>query len=241
MSLRGIDVSNNNGAVNWAKVSGDGIKFAWCKATEGTWFDDDYLAGNLQGARAYGVAVGAYHYARPDRCSPEAEADFFLSRYKPVAGDLLPVLDFETHASLSPAAMTAWANRFMERVKEKSGVECVLYTYPYFLRDSMSAAGLKGVKLWYADYSGVGGKYKYLSFTAGLNVVAQQYSSSGSVSGVSGRVDLNYAPTLGPILQTPVRGPRKPTGGVLPGPRKKPKWFWEALKVYLANRQKKAR
>lgn len=236
MALRGIDVSNNNGAVNWASVASDGIKFAWCKATEGTWFDDDYLGRNLQGARAHGIAVGAYHYARPDRSSSEAEADWFLSRYRPQPGDLLPVLDLETHG-LSPAAMTAWANRFMARVKDKTGVECILYTYPYFLRDSMNPAGLRGVKLWYADYSGVGGSFKYKSFAAGLDIVAQQYSSTGRVNGVNGRCDLNWAKNLnGIVIPDSKPAPKKR----LPGPAKKPQWFWLALKQFLANRQKKA-
>ncbi len=235
--MKGIDVSNNNGAVNWAKIAADGVKFAWVKASEGTWFRDRYLGQNLQGARAHGVKIGAYHYARPDRSSPEAEADFFLSLYKPQPGDLLPVLDFETHASLSPFAMSAWAERFIARVKAKTGLETVLYTYPYFLRDSMAGAkALKGTKLWYADYTGVPGKLRYESFIGGLKLVAQQYSSSGHVDGVNGRCDMNYAKSLKPIL-IPTKKPAKKTGA-LPGPSPKPKWFWGAVKEFIHRRQK---
>ncbi|WP_261382842.1 GH25 family lysozyme, partial [Bacillus licheniformis] len=36
MGIKGIDVSHWQGNINWKKVAGDGIKFAFIKATEGT-------------------------------------------------------------------------------------------------------------------------------------------------------------------------------------------------------------
>ena len=35
MGIKGIDVSHWQGNINWKKVAGDGIKFAFIKATEG--------------------------------------------------------------------------------------------------------------------------------------------------------------------------------------------------------------
>src|SRR4051812_17577721 len=36
----GVDVSHWQGTINWATVAGAGIKFAFCKATEGTTYVD---------------------------------------------------------------------------------------------------------------------------------------------------------------------------------------------------------
>lgn len=236
----GADFSNNQGAINWPAVAAD-VDFVWIKATEGGTYTDPLFARNLQGARAAGIPVGAYHYARPDNNSPETEAGHFLDTYKARPGDLLPVLDFETHApGKSAAYMTSWAERWMELVHQGLNAEVILYTYPYFISGDMGgAAALKGTKLWYADYSGKPWRFNYKDKAANFNIVAQQYSSTGHVGGVKGYVDLNYAPELTPISQSrpkpkPNPNPRKR----LPGPQKKPAWFWLALKQFIQNRQK---
>lgn len=256
--MKGIDVSNNNGAVNWKQVAASGVQFAWCKASEGTWFRDSFLHQNLNGARAFGVHVGAYHYARPDRGTvAEAEANFFLDQVGKIApGDLLPVLDLEV-TGVSRASMTNFAIRFMDHVKRQSGHECVLYTYPYFLHGNLDVSKLKGRKLWYADYTGVPGQFTYASFAKGMKIVAQQYSSSGAVPGVHGRCDMNFAKALAPIsvpsaaeeddFWTWLRwnlgegefakyGPRK---GPRPNvPKRIPAKWWRKRKKFLDNRKK---
>src|ERR1039458_9934968 len=62
----GIDVSTSQGSINWARVKGNGITFAWAKATEGVGFTDGTFAVNEANAKAAGVLIGAYHYARFD-------------------------------------------------------------------------------------------------------------------------------------------------------------------------------
>lgn len=229
--MLGIDVSNNNGSVDWKAVAKarfgvtrQRVRFAWVKATEGDFFTDSYLDENLAGARAHGIAVGAYHFARPDRGDAVAEAEHFLAAYKPLVGDLLPILDFEHDAHLSGVSMTAWAKRWIEHVEKQTGVEVAFYSYPYFLSGDMGGGdALHGRKLWYADYSGVGGRLSYPKQAAPFRVVAQQYTSNGSVPGVHGRVDMNYAKSLGPI-----RIPK-------PTPVEKPDTFWTWARWYLGR------
>ncbi len=234
----GVDLSNNNGRVNWKLLSAD-TDFAWVKATEGRSYVDPYLDLNLKSARAAGLPIGAYHYARPDNNSADSEALHFLNVYKPQPGDLLPVLDFETHANRNPADMTAWAKRWMELVTQGLNQEVVFYSYPYFITGDMAGAyALHGTKLWLADYGANDGKrHKQGYVFPAFNQVCHQYTSNGHVAGVNGRVDLNYAPKLEVILQAQPKPPvvKKKS---LPGPAKKPKWFWLALRQYLANRQK---
>ena len=44
--VRGIDVSNNNGRIDWTQVPNSGVAWSYAKATEGTWFTDWEYANN---------------------------------------------------------------------------------------------------------------------------------------------------------------------------------------------------
>lgn len=239
--MLGIDVSNHQGSIDWKRVASDGVDFAWVKATEGRSFTDVTVLRNLMGARENGVAVSAYHYARPDNNTPEAEADHFLEVVGSLNHVLLPVLDFETDAPrLTGAAMTAWAARWMDLVEQGFGARPVFYSYPYFINGPMAGArALQGEKLWIAEYGPNDGRRHRQQYRfPHMRQVAHQYTSNGRVGGISGRVDLNYADDLAPILlrQTTPK-PKPPKGRPLPGPARKPKWFWAAVKEYLARRR----
>src|SRR5580704_9691377 len=76
---RGIDVSSFQGSINWSSVKGDGISFAWAKATEGTFYIDGDFTANENNGKNAGVYMGAYHFAHPNENSPAAEASYFWS------------------------------------------------------------------------------------------------------------------------------------------------------------------
>src|SRR6059058_1692614 len=64
--LEGIDVSHWNGSIDWSQVASSGERFAIMKATEGRTYVDPTYSSNRQGALDAGLAVTAYHFARPD-------------------------------------------------------------------------------------------------------------------------------------------------------------------------------
>ncbi|HZQ46068.1 MAG TPA: GH25 family lysozyme, partial [Verrucomicrobiae bacterium] len=66
----GVDVSHYQGSINWSSVKGAGYSFAWAKATEGTYGEDDTFVNNENNGKGAGVYIGAYHFARPDLTSP---------------------------------------------------------------------------------------------------------------------------------------------------------------------------
>src|SRR5688500_18892234 len=86
--LPDIDVSNNNGQVNWGAVAGAGYVYAVAKVTEGTGFVDQTFATNRAQMKVNGLVRGAYHFARPDDNKAEDEAKFFLDSIKQQVGDL---------------------------------------------------------------------------------------------------------------------------------------------------------
>ena len=51
----GCDVSGYQPSVNWTQVTNAGMKFAWSKATEGTYYKNPYFTTQESGAKGAGV------------------------------------------------------------------------------------------------------------------------------------------------------------------------------------------
>ena len=71
--FRGIDVSHWQGAIDWAKVRAAGIQFAIIKAggSDAGFYTDPRWEENYRGAKANGIAVGAYYFVGPACTSAE--------------------------------------------------------------------------------------------------------------------------------------------------------------------------
>jgi GH25 family lysozyme M1 (1,4-beta-N-acetylmuramidase) len=193
----GIDVSHWQNTIDWTQVAAAGKRFAFMKASEGTTLADPTYAANRSQARAVGLYVGAYHFARPDRTPGDAaaEADYFLAMSQLEAGDLVPVLDLEDSGGLAPAELQAWVQAYLGRIYERTGAHGMIYASPTFWKNAM------GDTTWFAT-NGYGMVW-VAHWTSGPEpaVPAQnwggsgwtfwQYTSGGSVPGISGRVDLD--------------------------------------------------
>ena len=59
----GIDVSENNGVIDWEDVKESGIDFAIVRSSYGKTGTDEQFLANVNGAHAAGLQVGAYHYS----------------------------------------------------------------------------------------------------------------------------------------------------------------------------------
>ena len=66
MSIKGIDVSEFQGSIDWSKVKNDGIEFAILKLGNIYDYDANYkdskFETNYKNARAQGIKIGAYIY-----------------------------------------------------------------------------------------------------------------------------------------------------------------------------------
>ena len=132
-TIPGLDVSHWQNSIDWTKVAAADMKFVFVKATDGANTVDPTFITNRDGAEANGLRVGAYHFARPDASSGDAqrEARFFVNQVQPTAGDLLPVLDIEVNGGLDQTEMTKWAQRWVAQVRTLTGVTPLVYTSPY--------------------------------------------------------------------------------------------------------------
>ncbi len=96
--VRGVDVSEYQGEIDWAKIAAQGIDFTYIKATEGSSYADPYFAQNLPGAEAAGLRAGAYHFFSFD--SPGlSQAESFI-RTVPARDSMLPpAVDLELYGA----------------------------------------------------------------------------------------------------------------------------------------------
>jgi lysozyme len=194
--LEGIDVSHWQGTINWPMVAGAGKKFAILKATQGTWYTDPTYAGNHASAKAAGLWTGAYHFAEPDATPNDAalEAAYFVSRMNLGVNDLIPALDLEQAGGLSVAALQAWVTTFMGEVTRRIGNRPMIYTSPAFWAKYMgntTALADAGYKTLWVAHWGVAAPTVPANNWGGKGWTFWQYTSSGTVPGISGRVDLD--------------------------------------------------
>jgi GH25 family lysozyme M1 (1,4-beta-N-acetylmuramidase) len=191
---RGIDVSNHQQVVAWSQVAAAGYRFAFAKASEGTYFNDRYFAGNWSGIKAAGLYRGAYHFARPSSGTPDAEAAFFLAAVTRAGGletgDML-VLDLEDeqyHGGGPYGSAGAWALGFCQYIEAAVGFAPLIYWATWYRPADIAATPELGkYPLWLAAYRATmppaPAPWEVISFW--------QFTSSAGVPGVSGPCDAN--------------------------------------------------
>lgn len=190
----GIDISSNNGPVNFKAVRGDGASFVITKATEGTDYVNPHF-GRAQ-VRAIGAAhlvPGVYHYLRPKSGrTGSAEAAFFaqaIGRAGYGKGFLQPVVDLE-ETELSPARTCRYLGQFVHTVKKVLGEKPIIYTFPSFVPDHLGGSSCRFLNhylLWIAHP----GASSPLIPSPWSTYAMWQYTWEGKVAGVSGGVDVN--------------------------------------------------
>jgi lysozyme len=194
--VNGLDVSYHQGAIDWGRVAGAGKDFVYVRASAGTLTSDPAYATNHAGARAAGLAVGAYHFGNPDSTANDAlnEARWFLQNAAVASGDLVPVLDLEVSNGLGAAALTTWAQTWLAEVESAIGVRPLIYTNPNFWSSSMANTdwfARNGYQLWVAQWTVASQPIVPAGNWGGEGWTFWQHSSTGSVPGVSGPVDLD--------------------------------------------------
>lgn len=182
--MKGIDVSSHNGDINWSAVKNDGVEVAIIKATEGVDFVDSMVNQHYIGAKNVGLNIGFYHFMS-EKTDPYRQAEDFYNCIKDKSYNVMPCLDIEVNNyGRSAAEITDRCLTFLNRFKELSGQDCMIYTGGYFGRDNLDSR-IKNYPGWIAHY-GVNSPMK-----TGFPLVGHQYSETGRVNGVNGNVDVN--------------------------------------------------
>ena len=151
--INGIDISNNNGNINWNDIKSKGVINVIIKATEGVDYKDCNLNANYYNAINSGMNVGFYHFFS-NYTSPTQQAIDFWNAIKDKQFNITPVLDIETNRLGVPKSlMTQRALEFLTKFKEISGYDCMIYSYTSFIEEDLDYYSLINYKLWVANYS----------------------------------------------------------------------------------------
>ncbi|MDQ0472903.1 glycoside hydrolase family 25 protein [Labrys wisconsinensis] len=189
--VHGIDVSKYQGQIDWAAAARGGVRFAYLKATEGGDRNDEMFQTNWDGARAAGIPTGAYHFFY--FCRPASEQVAWFKTHVPPARDSLPpVLDMEWNpqsptCKIRPPAdkVRAEMRVFLQEMEAFYGKKPIIYTTIDFHRDVLTDE-LADYPFWVRSV-----KAHPSARYGGRSWAFWQYTATGSVPGVAGKVDRN--------------------------------------------------
>lgn len=180
---RGIDVSRWQGEINWSQVAADDVSFVML-GTRSKGAVDPYFHRNIQQASAAGVKVGVYIYSLATTVEmAEAEADFVLDLIHdyPVSYPVAFDMEDSTQGNLSKEELAAIADAFCKKISD-SGYYPIIYANENWLKNKLDMS-LMDYPVWVARYSA---RPSY------QNPVMWQATSTGSVKGINGNVDIDF-------------------------------------------------
>lgn len=186
--LYGIDVSHHQGEIDWSMVPVSRsvefpLSFVFMKATEGHSFKDENFDVNLAGARAAGLACGAYLFYDPSD-SPKSQAGFFIDNVSLKDGDLPPVVDVEKRSGNSIAFQRNLLS-CLEILEQHFGVRPIIYASYKFRKNYLTLPEFGRYPFWVAHY------YVDEPCSDGSSWDFWQFTDRGRVPGIRGNTDLN--------------------------------------------------
>ena len=191
MAIKGIDVSEFQGNINWNKVKADGIEFAILKLGNIYDYDANYKDSkfdtNYKNARANGIKIGAYIYNYCNTIDTLKKGlEWAIKKLEGKELDLPFYLDMEDKdiQGETKETLTNQCNEFARYVESK-GYQAGVYANVNWLKNELNPNDFdKKISVWVAQY------YKECQYTGKYDI--WQYASDGSVRGISGNCDMNY-------------------------------------------------
>lgn len=186
----GGDFSRWQGAVDWKRVASAGIRFAVLRCSVGPYVDSAF-ARNLAGCRDASIIPMAYHFLQKGDVGAQVAA---AARALAGQKDLRLWVDLEKDATSGTWPARDEFAHFCEGAAVLSARPLGCYTSRHMVGlvgfNPWGVAGLSRMPLWAADWNRA--FYRKPRVPAGApSWKIQQYSSSGTIPGVSGRVDLD--------------------------------------------------
>lgn len=195
---KGIDVSSYQGDINWEAVASDGIDFAMIRIVTGKNASavnyDSKFKTNYSGARAAGLNVGVYRYSyATSRTLARKEAKAVIEALDGRKLDYPIVMDFEDSSILQSTSTNARRSEIILAFKEEienAGYKFALYANKNWLENYIDVSMLGDTHIWIARWRSLESGHGY----SGKGTVTMwQYSDSGSVKGISGKVDMDVS------------------------------------------------
>ncbi len=196
-SWLGVDISKDNGKVDFKKMKKDGVDFVMVRIgyrgyESGNLILDEQYFDNIQLANEAGLAVGVYFESQATTVEEALEeAEFVVTNLiemrvtYPVVFDMgLVANDTSRIDNIPKMQLTEMANAFCERIKEV-GYTPMVYGNKYWLLRKIDLTMLGDYDIWLSQ-TGEKPDYPY-------EFAMWQYTGTGSVSGISGDVNMNIS------------------------------------------------
>lgn len=195
--LFGIDVSTWNGTIDWNQVAKSGVSYAIIRCgyrgtTQGGLIEDNKFATNAKNATGAGIKIGVYFFTQAvSEAEAVEEASMCLSMVEGYKLTYPIFIDVESGSGnarangLSKESRTAIVKAFCKTISN-SGYKAGIYANKNWLTNKLNTSELTGYTIWLAQYSSAP------TYTA-TRYDLWQYSSQGSIKGISGNVDLDLS------------------------------------------------
>ena len=191
-NIKGIDVSSYQGNIDWKKVAADGIKFAILRGTVKNGTMDTTFERNYKGATENGLDVAVYHFSYA--LNSNTAINDAINLITKLNGKKIPIwldLEWSTQGKLGKAKISEIAVAFVQACKNL-GYECHIYSNLDWYKNYYEPTILEsiGCKFWIARYGLNDGNYNE-KYKPNVGEYIWQYTSKGSINGISGNVDMN--------------------------------------------------
>ena len=190
----GIDVSKYQKEIDWQRVAAAGVEFTIIRcgyrgSSTGKLVVDPYFEQNIKGATEAGIEVGVYFFTQAvNEVEAVEEASMAAELCKAYHLDYPIFIDVEGAGghgradALDRNTRTAVVKAFCETAKS-AGYHGGVYSGRYWFYNNLNDEELQDYTHWLAEYRA------NPLFTGKFNI--WQYTSSGSIDGISTRVDLD--------------------------------------------------
>lgn len=175
-----IDLYHADSVSSFEEVYNAGIRGVIHKATEGNTLSDSAYASRRHEALDAGLLWGAYHFLRPGDMKDQARR--FVDTAAPTEATLLAV-DHE-----DPKVKLHDLLEFLAEVASETGGHAATIYSGFLIKEQIGGgAMLLPYRLWLAQYS----KTPKWPVNVWEKPFLWQYTESGELPGISGKIDLN--------------------------------------------------
>lgn len=192
----GIDVSKWNGEIDWDRVKNAGVQFAIVRAgyrgsVTGSLVEDPNFAANMKGAAVSGIPTGVYFFTQAvSEVEAVEEASAVLQMIREYHLEYPVFIDTEGAGGegradgLDPEMRTLVCEAFCRTI-ENAGYDAGVYASRNWYNNNLYTDRLQNYYIWLAEYRSAPLYQGYYNMW--------QYTSKGTIDGISGNVDLNIS------------------------------------------------
>ena len=155
-SIKGIDVSQYQGNMDWSAVKNQGISFTFIRIGHGNHKIDPYFKQNITNANAVGIHTGVYFYSTAKSVEEsKADAQWVIQQVQGYNVSYPIAIDMEDNSqtSLGKQTLTDMTRAFCDEISS-AGYTPIVYCNENWAKNFIDFGQLSGYYKWIARYNG---------------------------------------------------------------------------------------